>query len=187
MTKQEIVNKLNSDPYYVASFVIQNNPDGVYDQLNSMGLAGTITTIEPECIYPVVENLINSKQGEKAVQALNVPYLPENDPGGYNDLFQEFGALDGGNNIVVPQSRMMGTGQESSGDGSFWPQDLGQATGIVTSLLDSFLPYFQGGKGTGVNQAYQQPAQPESNKPNLILWGGVIAFVVVILLIVKML
>lgn len=166
--------KFETDPFFVSSFIIQNNPDAVYRNLSGMGIAPKSN--QPEAIYSTVEKLLKSKQGNHAIAALNVEYLPQNDPGGYNDFFQEYNVLDG-------QLKSITTTPETSTEsgGSFWPSDLGEGVGIITELLDAFGPYIPTGKVT----VGQPPVINES--PNLMLWGGVIFVVVVIIVLIKLL
>ena len=71
MTKREFQRKIESDPEFTISFIIQNNPKAVWENLKSLNIA---VTQNPEDIYQkVMQYGIDPKYRSYIVQALQVP------------------------------------------------------------------------------------------------------------------
>lgn len=90
-TKEEIKQKLIADPDFLISFIIQNNPMAIYQNLARFGY---FTPYDNQAMFEKIRLLFQIGQGPVAEQILKVPFLEENAPEGYAEIIDEINSLN---------------------------------------------------------------------------------------------
>jgi len=71
MTNQTLANNLKSNPEFIISFIVQNNPKAVWDNLNALGIA---VTMDPRDLFEkILRYGSNPEFQDSIIKAIDVP------------------------------------------------------------------------------------------------------------------
>lgn len=175
MTGEEFLKLVHDNTDLLIRTVIANNPQAIAGNIS----AAHLNSPNPELNnpYTIIMNLWNRGKYSEVAHILNVPYLPNNLPPGYDDFFREVVQ-------IKPTAKMIMKSDTASG-GNWWSNmDWG---GIIDSIGGLYLD-ITGGQNTSLqdNNVSNQPPvinMPAQDNTMLYVVGGGIALLIIALLV----
>lgn len=172
MTGEDFLRLLHNDTSLLFKTIIANNPQAVAGNISAAKLFSPNPALNDP--YVILMNLWNRGKYAEVMQILDVPYLPNNLPPGYDDFFREVGELR-------PTPKMML--KSDTGNSNWWTQmDWG---GIISSVGDLYSDIVGGNQTTLHDNNLQTqpplPPVPEKDNTEKYVMYGAIAVVVLLL------
>lgn len=182
MTGEQMISLLHDDTSLLLRTIIANNPNAIAGNIAAARLHSPDQRLNDP--YTILMNLYNRGKYAEVAKIINVPYLPNNLPPGYDDFFREVVQLR-------PTKKMMLKNDNGQNNTNWWTNT--DWDGIIDSIGDLYIDIVGGSSTTLIdnpvnpNPVNPNPA-PQQPKDNTLLYigGGVAALLVIILLFVAL-
>lgn len=180
MTGEDFISMLHNNTSLLLRTIIANNPNAIAGNISAARLHSPDQRLNDP--YTILMNLYNRGKYAEVARILNVPYLPNTLPPGYDDFFRE--AVQ-----IRPTPKMMLRSDNGQNNTNWWTNmDWG---GIIDSIGDLYSDIAGGGTTTlADNDLPNQPPAPAPAPPKdntmLYIGGGVAALLIIVLLFVAL-
>jgi hypothetical protein len=86
--RASVKNQLKTDINFLFDLMVQNNLDGVFEQIQKIGISIDLTKT-PQNAKQIFAALINDGKINEALSLFNVPFIPGKLPQGYDEVITE--------------------------------------------------------------------------------------------------